>query len=280
MFNLPIVDDGETREEKRRHRNESKRPPKPLGRGRSVEVTFDLGPRDQHGPFDAANQDVTNPSEEPHSHILPCDAGHDRDAETRDSRPSYKRIKPLHFCLTLKMSHGAGWRGACESTIRDRQRRWLWRLVRQGRAIADSPCRVGDSRRLKRHAESRSHVSATAATRRHTNDQAATRSTSRTSAPRFAFSCQTLRAAGSVAESLTLRRHWRQLFQTLSKLAHRFLLLAQTRNTQTRRHVYPAERLRSDTAARSADVVCADWIGLLHFFCSIFCVSSMIRARR
>jgi hypothetical protein len=28
------------------------------------------------------------------------------------------------------MSHGSGWRGACESTIRDRQRRWLWRLVR------------------------------------------------------------------------------------------------------------------------------------------------------
>jgi hypothetical protein len=32
--------------------------------------------------------------------------------------------------LTLKVSHVAGWRGACASTIRDSRWRWLSRLVR------------------------------------------------------------------------------------------------------------------------------------------------------
>jgi hypothetical protein len=36
----------------------------------------------------------------------------------------------MEFRPTLQMSHGAGWRELCASTDRDRQRRWLWRLVR------------------------------------------------------------------------------------------------------------------------------------------------------
>ena len=34
-------------------------------------------------------------------------------------------IKKISLCLTSQVSHAAGWRGACSSTIRDGRWRWL-----------------------------------------------------------------------------------------------------------------------------------------------------------
>ena len=45
-----------------------------------------------------------------------------------DSEP-HSRTLPV--CLTSKVSQTVAWRGACESTIRDKQSAWLQRLVRQ-----------------------------------------------------------------------------------------------------------------------------------------------------
>ena len=47
------------------------------------------------------------------------------------------------FCPTLKMSHAGSWRGACASTIRDRSRRWLWRLVGKYGPHQGRSCEVG-----------------------------------------------------------------------------------------------------------------------------------------